>query len=403
MGSGSTCKTSLRAKTLSQMLSLKEKGITGKLANWLLNWLSPRTQQVLVNGSMSRSSPVTSGVPQGSVLGPLLFLIMIDSIVSCEISGWISIFADDTRCGRSIRNMEDAFLLQEDLELLYNWKTESNMEFNSSKFEVLQYGQNESLKNDYTYTTPECESFIERKSSVKDLGIQMTDSATFDQHIHSVITKVKRIMGWIRRTFLNRSPNFLVFLWKTYCLPLLDYGSQLWAPSQPGHLESLEGLLRTYTSWIQGVSHLSYWEHLSALRLNSVQRRFERYRTIYCWKIVQGLVPNCGLSWTSRPVTGKLCLLPLSSSTATSRTKTLRKSSFQFQGPALYNSLPAELRDLSCTVETFKQHLDKHLGQFPDLPLVHNGLLPPPVNAITARNSNSIIDWALFLRVLRRP
>ena len=151
-------------------------------------------------------------------------------------------------------------------------------------------------------------------------------------------------MGWIRRSFISRSPEFLKFLWKTYCLPHLDYGSQLWAPTQGGHLESLEGLLRTYTSWIQGVSHLSYWERLSVLQMNSVQRRFERYHIIYTWKVVCGLVPNCGLKWSDKSVTKRLCLLPSTPSTATGKNKTVRKSSFQYQGPVLFNSLPAEIR-----------------------------------------------------------
>jgi hypothetical protein len=79
------------------MNRMREKGISGKIGRWILAWLSGRVQAVLADGDISSSSLVTSGVPQGSVLGPLLFLIMIDSIGDCGITGWLSIFADDTR------------------------------------------------------------------------------------------------------------------------------------------------------------------------------------------------------------------------------------------------------------------------------------------------------------------
>ena len=329
---------------------------------------------------------------------------MIDSIASCNISGWISIFADDTRCASSVRSWDDALHLQDDLELLYLWKKESNMEFNASKFEVLQYGQHKDLKDSYNYTTPDCESYIARKESLKDLGVQMSDSASFEVHIDKVVSKVKSIMGWIRRSFITRSKDFLKFLWKTYCLPHIDYASQLWAPTNPGQLVRLEGLLRTFSSWIREVSHLSYWDRLAALNLSSVQRRFQRYRAIYTFKIISGLVPNCNLQWSTNPSSGRLCSIPKAPASATGKTKSIRQDSFQYQAPVIFNSLPLEICLIDGSLATFKLHLDNYLARLPDLPLVLNGLLPPPVNQVTARNSNCIIDWARFLHFEnRRP
>lgn len=108
---------------------LKDKGITGNLWRWLLSWLTGRQQRVLANGDISSSVAVTSGVPQGSVLGPLLFLVLIDSIADCNLSSWVSIFADDTRIGRIIRDENDAQALQDDLSSLHCLQMASSVQY----------------------------------------------------------------------------------------------------------------------------------------------------------------------------------------------------------------------------------------------------------------------------------
>ena len=87
-------------------------------------------------------------------------------------------------------------------------------------------------------------------------------------------------------------------MFNTLAQPHADYCSQLWSPVEGGDLEKLEGVLRTYTSKIPAVKHLNYWERLCSLSLNSQQRRMERYKIIYCWKVIENIVPNCGLEIT---------------------------------------------------------------------------------------------------------
>ena len=150
-----------------------------------------------------------SGIPQGTVLGPLLFLIMINDIDQNIIEINISIFADDTRISKPINNEEDVEALQEDLEKLYSWAKENNMAFNGTKFEVLRYGNNEEIKEDTNYLTPNWDGFIDVKNVLRDLGIMMNDKATFEENIDKVCAQVNQKAGWVLRTFHCRKTQIL--------------------------------------------------------------------------------------------------------------------------------------------------------------------------------------------------
>jgi ribonuclease P/MRP protein subunit RPP40 len=380
---------------------MTKKGISGKIGRWILAWLTGRVQAVLADGDISISSPVTSGVPQGSVLGPLLFLVMIDSIADCGITGWLSIFADDTRVARVIPDTAAAQTLQDDLYRVYEWKDEANMEFNEDKFEVLQYGSQTELKESYNYLTPADSDLIESKDCLKDLGVIMSADGKFDSHIAAVVQKVRKLMGWFRRSFICREYKFMKFFWRTYILPHLDYASQLWSPGEESqNLQKLEGLLRTFTSWFPGTNHLSYWERLEHLRLYSIQRRFERYRLIYTWKVVEGRVPNCGLVWKYSISVGRTCIPPQPKHNRIVRN--LRNNSFQAAGPRLFNALPVNIRDFSGSPEGLKKQLDQILQLVPDHPIVPGGPLPEPMNQITAVNTNSFTEWSRHLSLSTR-
>jgi hypothetical protein len=378
------------------MRRLKQKNISGNVARWIHSWLSGRTQQVIANGEISITSNVTSGVPQGSVLGPLLFLVMIDSLARCGTSSWISIFADDSRIANAVKNTADAELIQEDLEKVYTWQTSSNTQFNAEKFEVLQYGPLHDLKTTYNYLTPDADNIIEAKDAIKDLGIIMAASGKFDLHITAVATKVRGLMGWFKRSFICRKFQFMKFFWSTYIVPHLDYASQLWSPGMESpNLQKLEGLLRTFSTWFPGTLGMNYWERLRYLKMYSVQRRFERYKVLFTWKILEGRVPNCGLVWKTSSLVGRLCTLPLTKQSSAIRT--LRSNSYQAVGPRLFNSFPVTIRNYSGSPDGLKKLVDNYLQSIPDHPIVTGGQLPEPVNCHTAANTNSIIDWSRLM------
>ena len=212
------------------------------------NFLEDRTQQVSAEGSKSSRARVKSGVPQGSVLGPLLFLIMLYDIDKDTDNSEIMSFADDSRILSGIETMEDHDLLQADLNLIINWAEKNNMEFNSEKFVTLHYGRNNDLKN-IPYLSEK--GMINRKNSVKDLGVTMSYTADFKEHIHSIVKRARRMAGWVLRTFKTRKAKPLLILFKSLVLPILEYASQLWAPADNNY---------------------------------SLQRRRQRYIIIYYWK-----------------------------------------------------------------------------------------------------------------------
>ena len=179
---------------------LRDLGISGKVGIWLHNFLTDRNQYIIANGVKSAKSKVKSGVPQGTVLGPILFLILINDI-NKGIDSHVSLFADDTRIVKGVKDETDVEKLQSDLDKLYQWQESNNMLFNGKKFEMLRYGKNEDLKNSTMYLTPGAEDFIEVKEDLRDLGIQMADNAKFSIHISNVCAKVRQKCGWILRTF----------------------------------------------------------------------------------------------------------------------------------------------------------------------------------------------------------
>ena len=168
---------------------IKRLKIKGRLGRWLQNFLTERQQVVLVNKVKSKYSSLVSGIPQGSVLGPILFLIYISDIGQDLIANTL-VYVDDTKVKQKVTSESDVEDLQKELIKLDNWAKVNNMEFNKGKFIVLRYGENEALKNETEYFSGEYDEINERKESLRDLGVQLTDDGTFGEQIEKVCKKV---------------------------------------------------------------------------------------------------------------------------------------------------------------------------------------------------------------------
>ena len=138
---------------------LKAIGISGKVDRWIMNFLLDRRQQIIVNGNKSSVSFLRSGVPQGSVLGPMLFLLFIGDI-SKEVSASTLVYVDDSKVKDKIHTEEDVSKLQDNLDKIYLWERENNMKFNGDKFQILRYGRNNEIKEDTCYFTGNMEFII---------------------------------------------------------------------------------------------------------------------------------------------------------------------------------------------------------------------------------------------------
>ena len=340
-----------------------------------------------VDGKISREEIVKSGVPQGSVLGPLLFLTLISDIdMNLELCH-ASSFADDTR----IVAPEDGssqLAIQGELSQIYTWAYENKMTFNETKFEHLQYRVHHQINHDHQYFTEDGRA-IEKSSKVKDLGVIMDGDASFELHIQTVITKARRQSGWILRAFRTRDRVSMSTLFKATVLPILEYCSQLWNPCRVGQIRDIESIQRHFTSRMQGIGHLSYWDRLRALGIYSLERRRERYLILYVYKIILGITPNLEdvrfkIRTTYSERRGLSCVLPPIKANATGRIKTAVERSFAVRAPKLFNSLPKAIRSSSLSFNTFKAQLDILLGKVEDSPSFPN-LRPRAI-------SNSLLD-----------
>ena len=163
-------------------------------------------------------------------------------------------------------------------------------------------------------------------------------------------------------------------------------------PLKSGEIERIENLQKQFTKRIPEVRDLSYWDRLKKLKMLSQERRMERYRIIYTWKILEGKSPNCGLESKNHERLGRLCIIPQIKATSRKAIQTLMENSFQIKGPKLFNCLPKQIRNKrGCSVEELKVALDTFVEQIPD-ELKSDGYIPTALNEVTAKPSNSILD-----------
>ena len=180
--------------------------------------------------------------------------------------------------------------------------------------------------------------------------------------------------GWVLRTFYTRERQPMLVLYKSLILSRLDYCSALWNPSGSADLiNKVESVQRSFTKKINGMNNLNYWERLKSLRLYSVQRRRERYIIIYVFKILHGLVPNCGLSFHENSRTGIRAVVPVLKPGLPSHITKMKTNSFTHVAPMLFNLLPSYLRrilDVNDPLHAFKSELDSILNDVPDEPTI---------------------------------
>ena len=294
---------------------------------------------------------------------------------------------------------DDCLDLQKSLDTIYEWSESNNLNFNSLKFQALRYGNNKETA-DFSYKTPDGNN-IPNEDTVKDLGIQMSRHINFHDHIEIVSSKCRSLSGWILRTFTTREAVPMMKLFNSLLLPRIDYCSQLWSPHLVGDWNKLEAIQRRFTSKIDNIRHLDYWERLKVLKQYSLQRRAERYKILYCWKIMEELAPNLSTNPIQSKYSerrGRYSVIPKlnNNQQCSAKINTLRENSFCVQGPALFNCLPKRIRNITgVNVETFKHHLDKLLTTIPDQPGV------PGYAGSRAAASNRITDQIRYIGVGR--
>ena len=208
------------------LLKLNRHGIDGPLLLWFGNFLKNRQQRVTIRGTFSTWSPVTSGVPQGTILGPTLFLLYVNDIPNVVTSS-IKMFADDTKIYREINNAEDTLALQSDLDCLENWTRSWQVKFNPLKCEVMRIThKQEKSKHTYHLSNKELKSV----RSCKDLGVNVSSDLSWSNHVDAIVNKANKVVGLLKRTVGNENREIFSMLYKSLVRPILEYACLVWSP-----------------------------------------------------------------------------------------------------------------------------------------------------------------------------
>ncbi len=270
------------SKLLSKLYSF---GLSGNLLSWIKCYFTDRTQRVVVDGHLSSSKAVSSGILQGSCLGPLLFVMFINDLISDLNSKFENVkcqgFADDLRL-----YSEDPFSLQLALNYVSDWSSSWQLKLSTAKCEYLQLR--------LSSMPPSLASFsidgttLPQVSSYKDLGVHVDENLSFSQHITQTASKCRRISGVILKCFSSSRPQPLLQAFMTYVRPRLEYGSQVYSSCNRGQLLKLEKVQRFFTKAILsrlGKGHLSYEQRLRFLNLESFVGRLSKLDIVLAHKI----------------------------------------------------------------------------------------------------------------------
>ena len=267
----------------SKLLSKMDRyGIDKGVVRWVRSWLSGRRQRVVIDGVASGWELVLSGVPQGSVLGPVLFIVFIDDIDE-GIRSTVLKFADDTKLVARVGSEEDRERLRQDLVELYKWSEDWQMLFNLDKCSVMHFGfANKGMEVRLG------DKVLGAQKSERDLGVIMQSDLKVDKQCSKAANEANKRLGMIHRNFKCKAKKVILPLYKSIVRPHLDYCVQAWRPHYRKDVDKLEKVQRRATKMVEGLEGYSYEDRLRILGLTTLETRFLRADLIEVFKILRG-------------------------------------------------------------------------------------------------------------------
>ena len=266
---------------------LEAYGIVGAPLAWIKDFLQGRSQKVVLGNSESDWESVTSGVPQGSVLGPMLFIIFINDLPSNLKYSLTKMFADDCKLIARVLGMRDGVCLQNDLDILVRWTHEWNMTLNCFKCKVMHFGKN-NPKTDYFLTDKNGNRVkLEESECERDLGIFVSNDLKWNKHVNTVVNRASFILGRFRKTFVSRDEKLWKKLYLTYVRPHLEFAVQAWNPYLKKDVNSLERVQRRASKIPSTLRNLEYKIRLRKWGLTTLEKRRNRGDCILMYKILK--------------------------------------------------------------------------------------------------------------------
>lgn len=338
---------------------MRAHSITGKALEWIEQWLTDRQQRTVLNGSFSEWSKVESGVPQGSVLGPLAFVIYINDLDSCtqEIK-IMNKFADDTKLGHVIKTENDSYVLQKSLNNLLEWASTWCMEFNVKKCKVMHVGRK---NNKFEYCMNGVN--LSKVSHEKDIGIIINNDLKPSIQCAEASRRASAVLGQISRSFLYRDRQTFLKLYMQFVRCHLEFAGPAWCPWNQHDIEILEKVQIRAINMISGLKGQTYQEKLKELGIQSLVERRTRTDLIQTFKILKGFDRVNFKDWfttvgqeasrLTRHTSYHCNLVPKRSKTD------IRANFYSNRVVLLWNQLPTAIKEAR-TINKFTSLLDEH-------------------------------------------
>ena len=273
---------------LKLLYKLQVHGVHGKTLGWIESFLIGRTQYVVLDGDTSTELPVSSGVPQGSVLGPILFSLYINDLPD-NIQSNVRLFADDTAVYLAVQGQEDTDIIQNDPNILQEWEKAWDMEFNPSKCQVVHISRSRKpIKNKYTMHGQVLDSI----DHARYLSVDISSNLNFSHHVNRATANASKSLGFLKRNIKTKHPGIREAAYKATVRPQVEYASSVWSPYTKKDIYKVEMVQRRATRWILSSysPYQSVTELQQQLNLRSLEQRRVDAKVIMLYKIIHGLV-----------------------------------------------------------------------------------------------------------------
>ena len=313
-----------------------------QLVRWIKSFLKNRYQKVTVDGYTSELKPVTSGVPQGSVLGPTLFLIYINDIVEV-VNSEIRLFADDALLFSTLQDSKSIETFQQDLRSLEIWASKWEMSFNTSKCNLIFFGNTQTIDiTSLKYTLGN--DVLKIENDIKYLGVTISRSLKWDTHINEIINKAYRILGFLKISLYSAPVKVKLMAYMTLCRPLLEYASDVWDPYTKTVINDIEMIQNKAIRFIlnlKGICSITAARaelQIDTLEVRRLKNRTRTFNTIIANRDMHTLLYN-DIQFMLHNVDVPAC-------TTRSMSNSVPRSIFTRTNTFYYSFLPRTARDI---------------------------------------------------------
>ena len=336
------------------LLKLNAYGVKGTMFKWIADFLTNRSHCTRIGDSISPPLCIRSGVIQGSVLGPVLFLLYINDVVDVLSSSVkVKLFADDVKLYTSVQTISENFKMQENLNKLSEWANTWQLKIANSKCNFINIGNSANCAN-FTYNINN--SLIKNMPEISDLGVIMDTKLKFSEHINKIVSKAHIRANLILRCFHSKNTQSLVKAYKAYVRPILEYCSTVWSPFLVKDITKLETVQRQFTKRLPGLKSFTYPQRLHNLEMESLEIRRLRNDLSFAYKIIFGRVKTeLNEFFTLKDPSLNLRGHQYKLSQITSKT-TIRQHFFSNRIINIWNSLPLDSTDFS-NIKRFKKSI----------------------------------------------